>query len=105
MMKCGGTGEQHAAGEEECKIVAELKGDVEKRTGKSYSTFEAVAVKTQVVAGTNYFIKVRVGDGDYIHLRVFKPLPYTDEPIQLIGVQEGKSESDPIDYFQEENKA
>lgn len=35
-----------------------MKAELEKKTGKSYAIFKPVSVKTQVVAGTNYFIKV-----------------------------------------------
>ena len=37
-----------------------------------------LSYKTQVVAGTNYFMKVSVKDKVF-HARVFRPLPHTNE--------------------------
>ena len=48
------------------------------------------------VAGTNYKVKVKVSDGDYIHVVVFKPLPYTQEPPKVSKVEVGKAEGDAL---------
>ena len=43
--------------------------------------------KTQVVAGTNYFMKIAVGD-KVIHARVFQPLPHTGESAQVHSIED-----------------
>jgi hypothetical protein len=39
-------------------LYIQVKGAVEDHAKKSYSVFEPHSYKTQVVAGTNYFVKV-----------------------------------------------
>jgi len=51
---------------------------------------------TQVVAGVNYFVKIDVGGGQYIHARIYKDL---QQNLTLNSVQTGKSLGDPIQYF------
>ena len=64
------------------------------RTNKSYDTFNPVAVKTQVVAGLNYLFKVDVGNGEFIWVKVYQPLPHTGEPPELLDLEEGKTDAD-----------
>ncbi|XP_064412921.1 leukocyte cysteine proteinase inhibitor 1-like [Latimeria chalumnae] len=67
--------------------------------GQTFKIFDAKYYKTQVVAGTNYFIKVHVGGTEYAHLRVFEPLPRTHEPVSLTAIQVPKSEDDELIPF------
>ncbi|KAK0140420.1 Cystatin-B [Merluccius polli] len=94
----GGLGDPTMANEETQKLCDKVKQDVQVKTARSYVNFEAITYRSQVVAGTNYFIKVNVGGSDYIHLRVFEKLPCNGGYI-LSGVQEGKTLDDPIKYF------
>lgn len=145
-MKCGGTGDtkqadpavQEICDSVSCRtmslfaankaclwwwfyiICAQVKGQVENKTGKKYNTFKAKSYKTQVVAGTNYFVKVRfcgilsstcslklishflkvhVGGEEHVHLRIFKGLPHTGGALEVHGFQESKTHHDPIVYF------
>ncbi|KAM6976771.1 cystatin-B-like [Aplochiton taeniatus] len=98
-MMCGGTTEAKDANEEVHKICNQVKADAEKKTGKTYEVFTAKQYKTQVVAGTNFFIKVHVGGEDHVHLRVHKALPHAGEKIELSNLQESKAHHDPIEYF------
>lgn len=38
---------------------AQVKSQLEEKENRKYNEFKAVSFKSQVVAGTNYFIKVR----------------------------------------------
>lgn len=58
-----------------------------------------VSYKSQVVAGTNYFAKVDIGDGKFVHLRVFKPLPHTGAGPELVKFLLDKSADEAVEYF------
>eukprot|EP00484_Ammonia_sp_Unknown_P028600 CAMPEP_0197037724 /NCGR_PEP_ID=MMETSP1384-20130603/14858_1 /TAXON_ID=29189 /ORGANISM="Ammonia sp." /LENGTH=807 /DNA_ID=CAMNT_0042468071 /DNA_START=23 /DNA_END=2446 /DNA_ORIENTATION=- len=81
-----------------CAAVREqvtLKAQQEKKN-LSFQEFTPVSVKTQVVAGINLFVKVKVDTNKYIHIRVWCRL---DRSIELSAVQWDKSENDEIEYF------
>ena len=44
-----------------------------------YTVFEPIWIRSQVVSGVNYLVKIRVGEGvfDFIHAKIHVPLPHT----------------------------
>ncbi|CAN9506295.1 unnamed protein product [Ophioblennius macclurei] len=99
MSCCGGLGEPKEADEEIQQICDATKAHAEEKAGKTFSVFKAHSYSRQVVAGTNYFIKVHVGDDKHVHIRVFKALPHVGSGPQLHSLQEGKTIQDPIVHF------
>ncbi|XP_075413281.1 cystatin-A [Tenrec ecaudatus] len=95
----GGLSEAKRATPEIQEMVNEVKSQLEEQTNESYEEFEAVEYKTQVVAGVNYYVKIRVGDEKYIHIKMFKSLPGENQSLTLTGYQTGKSRDDEIVGF------
>lgn len=84
-MLCGGFGNAKEVTADEQAILDTVKGDVETHLGKKLSVFRALGFKSQVVAGVNYIFKVQHDDG-IVHVKVAKPLPHTNQPPFLMGV-------------------
>ncbi|XP_023693726.1 cystatin-B [Paramormyrops kingsleyae] len=98
-MLCGGLGNVQDATAKVQQICDELKPNVEEKAGKTFDVFTAKTFTTQVVAGTNYFIKVFVGNNDYIHLRIYETLPHAGSKLQLHSLQTEKTDQDQLAYF------
>ncbi|NWQ60899.1 CYTB protein, partial [Neopipo cinnamomea] len=77
----------------------QVKPQFESKENRNCEMFTAIVYKTQVVAGTNYFIKVQVSDTGYVHLKVFQSLPYENQGPSLVSFQTGKTRDDPLTYF------
>ncbi|XP_021529657.2 cystatin-A [Aotus nancymaae] len=95
----GGLSEAKPATPEVQEIVDKVKPQLEEKTNEKYEELQAVEYKTQVVAGTNYYIKVRAGDNRYMHLKVFESLPGQNEDLVLSGYQTDKSKDDELTGF------
>lgn len=90
-MLCGGFKESTDATSEQHAIVEQVKGEIlvmlnEKGKGLVGEGLEvkAISFTTQVVAGTNYIMKIAVSQGGaepfHAHCKIFKPLPHTNQP-------------------------
>ena len=95
-MMCGGFTNSRPADDNVKAIALEMKPKVEKALGTTYTQFEAVSFTTQVVAGTNYKIKVKVGDENYVHIKVFVPLPCNSTEKKLMSQEAGKTLNDAL---------
>ena len=98
----GATGPSQPANQEIQKMVDMVKDCAMERTNMNVNTFTAHSYASQIVAGVNHFIKVDIGGGKFVHLRVHEPLPPNHQNFQLQGVRAGMSEQDPIVCFDEE---
>jgi len=97
--RLGGSSEEKQATDEIQKLVDAVKSKAESMLDQKFSMFTAVKYREQMVAGTNYFIKVKVGEDSYIHMKIFKPLPYTNKKPFLAAVVGGKKQGDKIGNF------
>ncbi|KAM9038234.1 cystatin-A [Sarcophilus harrisii] len=98
-MMTGGLSEAKSATPEIQELVDEIKPTFEGKNNKKYEEFKAVSYKSQVVAGVMYYVKVCLGNDEYAHLKIYRPLPHTEKPIELVDFQMGKTEDDEVTYF------
>eukprot|EP00483_Globobulimina_turgida_P000606 UN00606 len=78
---------------ESCKRIREdviVKASEHKLEDK-FAEFTPISCKSQVVAGTNLFVKVKVNENSFIHIRIWCQL---DSSIELTNVEWNKSEND-----------
>ena len=78
------------------KIAKDMKEKAEKALGETYGEFEAVKYTKQIVNGTNYNIKVKVGGNNYVHIKVHVPLPAKNAPNELLEQSKDKTLADPL---------
>ena len=92
----GGFGAMKDATADIKDIANGMKERVEEALGETYTEFEAVKYTKQIVNGTNYKIKVKVGGEKYIHIKVHVPLPNKNAPNELLEQAKGKTLADPL---------
>uniref|UniRef100_A0A2C9LXG7 Cystatin domain-containing protein n=1 Tax=Biomphalaria glabrata TaxID=6526 RepID=A0A2C9LXG7_BIOGL len=80
-------------------LIIQVRDELESKVGKRFTIYEAVSFKTQVVAGLNYFIKIKIEVDIYIHVRLFRPLSQADAAPELVKYQLNKSKDDEIVIF------
>lgn len=98
-MKCGGTGDSKPADAEINELCQQVKGHAEAHANKKFEVFEPVEYKSQVVCGTNYFVKVKVGAEEHVHVRVHKTLPHAGSELSVHSMQHGKTSACPLEHF------
>jgi len=80
---CGGVAAEQEGGPAE--LLNAVRGEVEAKIKAdspdvAFTCFEPVRYRTQVVAGTNYFCKVHIGNDVHAHVRIYEPLPGQGPP-------------------------
>eukprot|EP01098_Paradermamoeba_levis_P003020 TRINITY_DN1415_c0_g1_i1.p1 TRINITY_DN1415_c0_g1~~TRINITY_DN1415_c0_g1_i1.p1 ORF type:complete len:115 (-),score=45.30 TRINITY_DN1415_c0_g1_i1:110-409(-) len=75
--KVGGVNNEKPVTADVIAIVNQVKDKIEEqihaKLGAGSTHFEPKTYKTQVVAGTNYFVKIDIGSRE-VHARIFKDL-------------------------------
>ena len=96
---------QHVADEVQAaarRLYLDIPDDVMAKI-TPFEQYEVVEMLTQVVAGTNYFFKIRIAEGnvsaegEFIQLRVFCSL-FGDDP-EIVAIRKGEDAAAPIAYF------
>eukprot|EP00291_Cryptomonas_curvata_P022082 CAMPEP_0172166460 /NCGR_PEP_ID=MMETSP1050-20130122/8992_1 /TAXON_ID=233186 /ORGANISM="Cryptomonas curvata, Strain CCAP979/52" /LENGTH=108 /DNA_ID=CAMNT_0012837069 /DNA_START=8 /DNA_END=334 /DNA_ORIENTATION=+ len=92
----GGLSAAEEVNEELKALACSFQSAIEKERKVEYDAFMPLSFCTQVVAGTNYFVKVstlicggtRPNVNTILLLKLYKPLPHTGESTQLVGIKE-----------------
>ena len=99
-MKCGGPSDEKAADGEVQTLVDNVKEAVVTKLGFQPPEMTATHFLTQADTNTNYFVRVHIGDGKHIHLRINKHFSGT---VSLHGVKHhearGVAESEQLECF------
>ena len=93
---CGGFGGARPVDDNIKAKVAQVKAAAEGKLGKTYATFEPVSYTSQVVNGTNYKVKVNVGENEYVHVKIYEKLPCYGGTLELTEAEGGKTLADAL---------
>merc|ERR1711907_154296 len=88
----GAPGDVDGLSADDRAVLDAAKAEIKAKAGKS-DTFEGVSVRKQVVAGTNFFFKIKTGDNSFVHAKVFRDLPHNGQKISCSAVQTNKQEA------------
>jgi len=83
-MLCGGTGAEEVATPDIQALVEHVKDDLVAALGQIPATIQATHYKSQVVSGSNYFVRVHIGDDKHVHIRIYK---HFSGSVELHGVK------------------
>lgn len=78
-MNCGGFTPTSEPNDKVQLILNSIKDSFENETNTTYDIFSVHSYKTQIVAGTNYLVKVHLGCDSYAHLKIYQSLPHKNE--------------------------
>ncbi len=97
----GGAGMARPLDKREKAIVKAEKNKVETYLGTTFTVYDPVLIKIQVVNGENFVVKILVDNEEYIHVKMNVPFEYTGkedspEPASLIYVHTGKTFDDKL---------
>jgi cystatin-A/B len=98
----GGLGDLKEVDERIKEVVAKVESDIRSqlvdKLGEVSGPILPVGYKTQVVAGTNFFVKLLVGEGEpkIVHARIYRNL---QGEVSLHSVTEEKAHEDDVEYF------
>lgn len=97
-MMCGGTTQLKQADDEGNQMLSSVKEELVSKSGHT-GEVTLLGYKTQVVAGTNYFMKISIGQ-NIVHARIFQPLPHTGESAQLHSIEDkNHDKNSELSYF------
>ena len=98
-MMCGGASANKPVDPEHAEWIIAERANVQARGGDpAFECFEPVHCTTQVVAGIMMQVCVKVNEGEWVHVKFFKPLPHTGNPVEIKEFARGKTLEDPFAF-------
>lgn len=98
MINAGGWTDAQAANAEIQELINQVNEAVQEQENFPLAPYDAISFISQIVAGTNYIVKVQVNTDEFIHIRIFQPLPGNGQP-ELENIQNGHTADDNIEIF------
>lgn len=89
----GGLTEEQPGTPEIRAMVDSVKPQIEKKLTITLNTYDVVGYKTQVVAGINYYVKIK-SDETYFQLRIYKSAPHPEQTLVLTDVRPMNADDD-----------
>ena len=83
-MMCGGFGNIQQPSAEAIALANKHRNEIQQGLGTVFPQWTPVGMKTQVVAGINYDIKINAGT-EYIHVRIYQPLGNAESSVSVCG--------------------
>ncbi|XP_067263583.1 lipocalin-like isoform X1 [Chanodichthys erythropterus] len=80
-------------------ICLKVKSDIEANSGTNFAVYIPLSFASQIVAGVNYVVKVKVGEDKCVHAMIFQELPCYGGDVTVNRVQYPKSLNDPLIPF------
>lgn len=93
---CGGWNGNSELSEEEYTMIVAMRPDVQAHLGAEFEHFNPLKIKKQVVAGINYWVKIQTGETTFVHAKIYKPLPHTQQPPELKEAHADKTLEDEL---------
>ena len=72
----GGPGQSKPMDSSAQQLLDTHKSDVAQKLGTDVQTLEGVSYRTQVVNGTNFWIRAKVNGGSEVEAKIHRPLPH-----------------------------
>ena len=94
-MLCGAPGASQPGNADVQAIADQIKTNAQELLGATFTTFNVHSYTSQVVAGTNYHMKIQVDNG-FIHAKIFQSLPHEGPIVELKSAESGKTEADAL---------
>ena len=98
-MICAGQGKTKDATKEIQDLIDMVKQQVLSFLTGEKDDYKAVTYSEKIVAGRNYFVKIKVMDDECVHVRIHQPLGQDHANLKVVGVQQGKKQEDELVPF------
>jgi len=95
-MMPGGLKPPQPINDESRTLALQMKPQIEAKAGRTFSSFTPVEFSTQVVSGVNYFVKIDIGEGEFIIARIYRDL---QRNASVHSVKTGLGATEAITYF------
>ena len=77
-------------------LVKNEKANIENKLDTTFTVFEPVEYKKQVVAGMNYLVKIKTDNDECLFVKIYVPLRQSNKPNVILTASRGHSLNSPL---------